>query len=78
MRWLPTNTDTFARPRTIGRRGEIFMTEVRKIETGQSLVFDALVGGAVDAPLVLLLHGFAEYIRGGRRCPPWLQRDIGR
>lgn len=72
MRWLPTNTDTFARPRTIGRRGEIFMTELRKIETGQSLVFDALVGGAVDAPLVLLLHGFAESLHTWRSTVPAL------
>src|SRR5712672_1469346 len=36
------------------------MTELRKIETGPGLVFDALVGGAVDGPLVLMLHGFAE------------------
>jgi pimeloyl-ACP methyl ester carboxylesterase len=30
------------------------------ITTGPGLVFDALTGGAADAPLVLLLHGFAE------------------
>lgn len=36
------------------------MTELRKIETGPGLTFDAWVAGAADAPLVLLLHGFAE------------------
>ena len=30
------------------------------IATSPSLTFDALVGGETDAPLVLLLHGFAE------------------
>src|SRR6202035_4384318 len=35
------------------------MTELRTIETGPGLVFDAWVAGAADAPLVLLLHGFA-------------------
>jgi len=36
------------------------MTELRMIETGPGLIFDALVDGLADAPLVLLLHGFAE------------------
>jgi pimeloyl-ACP methyl ester carboxylesterase len=40
------------------------MAELRKIETGPGLVFDALVAGGEGAPqrmpLVLLLHGFAE------------------
>src|SRR5205807_4941984 len=36
------------------------MTELHKIETGPGLVFDVLVAGPVGAPLVLLLHGFAE------------------
>jgi pimeloyl-ACP methyl ester carboxylesterase len=36
------------------------MIEGKKIETGPGLVFDALVDGPEDAPLVLLLHGFAE------------------
>jgi pimeloyl-ACP methyl ester carboxylesterase len=31
-----------------------------KIATGPGLVFDVLSAGAEDAPLVLLLHGFAE------------------
>src|SRR5580704_2994171 len=35
------------------------MTELRTIETGPGLVFDAWVAGEADAPLVLLLHGFA-------------------
>jgi pimeloyl-ACP methyl ester carboxylesterase len=34
--------------------------ELRKIETGPGLVFDAFVDGPAGAPLVLLLHGFAE------------------
>ena len=36
------------------------VTELRKIETGPGLVFDVLVAGLADGPLVLLLHGFAE------------------
>ena len=36
------------------------MPELRQIATGPSLVFDALVEGPPDGPLVLLLHGFAE------------------
>ena len=31
-----------------------------EIETEPGLIFDALADGAADAPLVLLLHGFAE------------------
>ncbi len=38
---------------------ERWMTELRKIETGPGLVFDASVAGDPAAPLVLLLHGFA-------------------
>lgn len=48
------------------------MTELRKIETGQSLVFDALVDGPADAPLVLLLHGFAESLHTWRSQVPTL------
>jgi pimeloyl-ACP methyl ester carboxylesterase len=33
--------------------------DVRRIKTAAGLVFDASVAGAEDAPLVLLLHGFA-------------------
>lgn len=36
------------------------MAELHKIETGPGLVFDALIDGSADRPLVLLLHGFAE------------------
>ncbi len=36
------------------------MTELRKIETRPGLVFDVLMDGPADRPLVLLLHGFAE------------------
>ena len=36
------------------------MTENRTIQTEPGLVFDVLVDGPIDAPLVLLLHGFAE------------------
>jgi pimeloyl-ACP methyl ester carboxylesterase len=32
--------------------------DMRRIKTATGLVFDASVGGAEDAPLVLLLHGF--------------------
>jgi pimeloyl-ACP methyl ester carboxylesterase len=36
------------------------MSALRRIDTGPGLVFDALTAGVADAPLVLLLHGFAE------------------
>jgi pimeloyl-ACP methyl ester carboxylesterase len=36
------------------------MAELEKITTAPNLTFDALTAGAPDAPLVLLLHGFAE------------------
>jgi pimeloyl-ACP methyl ester carboxylesterase len=36
------------------------MAELQKIKTGPGLTFDAWVDGATGAPLVLLLHGFAE------------------
>src|SRR5262245_16551383 len=36
------------------------MTERKKITTAPGLTFDVLTAGAADAPLVLLLHGFAE------------------
>jgi pimeloyl-ACP methyl ester carboxylesterase len=36
------------------------MAELTKINTGPGLTFDAWVDGAAGAPLVLLLHGFAE------------------
>jgi pimeloyl-ACP methyl ester carboxylesterase len=36
------------------------MTNVEKITIAPHLAFDALVGGEAGAPLVLLLHGFAE------------------
>src|SRR3954452_12890712 len=36
------------------------MPHIEKITTSPRLAFDALVAGATAAPLVLLLHGFAE------------------
>ncbi len=36
------------------------MAALEKITTAPGLTFDALVAGKPDAPLVLLLHGFAE------------------
>src|SRR6187431_665802 len=36
------------------------MSSLSKITTAPHLTFDALVAGKPDAPLVLLLHGFAE------------------
>jgi pimeloyl-ACP methyl ester carboxylesterase len=36
------------------------MIEQRKIETEPGLVFDVLIDGPGDGPLVVLLHGFAE------------------
>ena len=37
-----------------------FMTSLEKITIAPSLTFDALTAGEPGAPLVLLLHGFAE------------------
>src|ERR1700724_3013396 len=36
------------------------MIELKKTTAVPGLVFDVMVAGAEDAPLVLLLHGFAE------------------
>src|SRR5262245_53782998 len=36
------------------------MAELTKIAIAPGLAFDVLTAGAADAPLVLLLHGFAE------------------
>src|SRR3954467_13168556 len=36
------------------------MPRIEKITTSPALAFDALAAGAPGAPLVLLLHGFAE------------------
>jgi pimeloyl-ACP methyl ester carboxylesterase len=36
------------------------MTEISKIEIAPGLAFDVMTAGEPDAPLVLLLHGFAE------------------
>jgi pimeloyl-ACP methyl ester carboxylesterase len=38
----------------------VFMTSLEKITISPTLTFDALTAGAPGAPLVLLLHGFAE------------------
>ena len=43
------------------------MTELIKVETGPGLMFDVQTAGATDAPLVLLLHGFAESLHMWRR-----------
>ena len=48
------------------------MAKLRKIETAPGLVFDALDGGAADAPLVLLLHGFSESLHMWRAQVPAL------
>ncbi|HEY2134365.1 MAG TPA: alpha/beta fold hydrolase [Xanthobacteraceae bacterium] len=48
------------------------MTELRKIDTGPGLVFDVMVDGPDDAPLVLLLHGFAESFHMWRAQMPAL------
>src|SRR5207253_3953609 len=36
------------------------MADIHKVETAPGLIFDVGVDGRVGAPLVLLLHGFAE------------------
>jgi pimeloyl-ACP methyl ester carboxylesterase len=48
------------------------MVELRTIATGPGLVFDALVGGPADAPLVLLLHGFCSSLHAWRAQVPAL------
>jgi pimeloyl-ACP methyl ester carboxylesterase len=48
------------------------MAALRKIATTPDLVFDALVAGATDAPLVLLLHGFSESLHMWRAQVPAL------
>jgi pimeloyl-ACP methyl ester carboxylesterase len=40
--------------------GKEAMTQIEKITIAPALAFDALVAGEPGAPLVLLLHGFAE------------------
>jgi pimeloyl-ACP methyl ester carboxylesterase len=46
--------------------------ETIRIETAPGLVFDALAAGDVDAPLLLLLHGFAESFHMWRALVPAL------
>jgi pimeloyl-ACP methyl ester carboxylesterase len=48
------------------------MTEWRKIDVGPGLVFDALAAGPAEAPLVLLLHGFAQSLHAWRAQLPAL------
>jgi pimeloyl-ACP methyl ester carboxylesterase len=48
------------------------MTEWRKIDIGPGLVFDALAAGPDEAPLVLLLHGFAQSLHAWRAQLPAL------
>src|SRR5687768_2663647 len=50
------------------------MADLEKIETGPRLVFDALIDGEAGAPLVLLLHGFAESLHMWRAAVPALAR----
>jgi hypothetical protein len=49
-------------PQVAVRRESPLTATLQTIETGPGLVFDALAGGAADAPLVLLLHGFSELL----------------
>ena len=47
------------------------MLSLNRITTSPALTFDALVAGEPGAPLVLLLHGFAESMqcwRAGEGC----------
>ncbi len=48
------------------------MTELTKIEPAPGLAFDVLTAGASDAPLVLLLHGFAESLHMWQQLAPAL------
>jgi pimeloyl-ACP methyl ester carboxylesterase len=48
------------------------MAEMRRIETGPGLAFDVMVEGPADAPLVLLLHGFAQSFHAWRAQLPAL------
>src|SRR5215471_838647 len=48
------------------------MGALQTIETEPGLCFDALVAGADDAPLVLLLHGFCSSLHAWRLQVPTL------
>jgi pimeloyl-ACP methyl ester carboxylesterase len=48
------------------------MITLRKITTSPDLTFDAMICGAEDGPLVLLLHGFAESFHMWRSQMPRL------
>ena len=48
------------------------MTGLTKVEIGPGLTFDVQTAGAADAPLVLLLHGFAESLHMWRTLVPVL------
>jgi pimeloyl-ACP methyl ester carboxylesterase len=48
------------------------MAEWQRIQTEPGLVFDALIEGAAGAPLVLLLHGFAQSLHAWRAQLPAL------
>ena len=48
------------------------MIDLTKITTAPDLTFDVMTSGAVDAPLVLLLHGFAETFHMWRAQMPAL------
>jgi pimeloyl-ACP methyl ester carboxylesterase len=48
------------------------MIEFKKVASVPGLIFDVMVAGAEDAPLVLLLHGFAESFHMWRAQMPAL------
>jgi pimeloyl-ACP methyl ester carboxylesterase len=48
------------------------MTELTKVKTGPGLMFDVQTAGATNAPMVLLLHGFAESLHMWRTLVPVL------
>jgi pimeloyl-ACP methyl ester carboxylesterase len=48
------------------------MIDLMKITTAPDLTFDVMICGAEDAPLVLLLHGFAESFHMWRSQMPAL------
>src|ERR1700704_2073944 len=59
--FLPSHSNRWSQQKEKQISPEIIsMPSLSQITTSPALTFDALAAGAPDAPLVLLLHGFAE------------------
>jgi alpha-beta hydrolase superfamily lysophospholipase len=63
---------TNARSRVCSDSFGASMTELQTLTTAPNLAFDALMVGGADAPLVLLLHGFAESFHRWQSAVPAL------